>query len=49
MFVIRKRMRITEEQAVFIFINNSLPKHTSHMSQMYHQHADRGRGRDLHP
>lgn len=39
-YVIRKRIKLQPEQAIFIFINNSLPPASSLMSQMYEEHAD---------
>lgn len=39
-FVIRKRMKISSEQAIFIFINGTIPSNTSVISDIYHQHRD---------
>jgi len=40
MYVIRKRITLEPEKAIFLFINNTLPPTTSLMSQIYKQHAD---------
>lgn len=34
-YVIRKRIRLSPEKALFVFINNTLPPTSSIMSQMY--------------
>jgi len=39
-YVIRKRIKLQPEQAIFIFVNNSLPAAASLMSQTYEEHAD---------
>lgn len=39
-FVIRKRIKLSPEQAIFIFVNNTLPPTASLMSQIYKEHAD---------
>lgn len=39
-YVIRKRIKLTPEQAIFVFVNNTLPPPASLMSQIYHEHAD---------
>ena len=41
MYVIRKRIKLAPEKAIFIFINNTLPPTTALMSQIYKQHADK--------
>jgi len=38
--VIRKRIKLAPEQAIFIFVNNSLPPTAALMSQVYKEHAD---------
>ena len=40
MYVLRKRIKLTSESAIFIFIDNTLPSTSSLMSQMYKQHVD---------
>ena len=41
LYVIRKRIQnLKPEQAIFIFINNSLVSQTSLMSQLYKEHHD---------
>jgi GABA(A) receptor-associated protein len=40
MFVLRKRIKLPPESAIFIFINNTLPTSTSLMSHVYKQHVD---------
>jgi GABA(A) receptor-associated protein len=37
-YIIRKRINLTPEKAIFIFINNQLPATSSIMSQLYSQH-----------
>ena len=39
-YVIRKRIQLSSDQAIFIFVNNTLPSHTSLMSQLYKEHSD---------
>ena len=41
MYVIRKRIKLAPEQAIFMFINNTLPSTTALMSQIYQQHKDK--------
>ena len=38
MFVIRKRIKLVPEQALFIFINNELPATSELMSRIYQKH-----------
>jgi GABA(A) receptor-associated protein len=38
MYVIRKRISLTPEQAMFIFVNNQMPVQTSVISQVYKEH-----------
>lgn len=40
MMVIRKRMQLAPDQAIFLFINNTLPIAASLMSQVYREHKD---------
>jgi len=40
LFVIRKRIKLTPEQAIFIFVNNTLPHAASLMSVIYKEHSD---------
>merc|ERR1712057_108779 len=39
-YVIRKRIELTAEKAIFIFVNNTLPASASVMSQIYKEHKD---------
>lgn len=39
-YCIRKRIKLTPEQALFIFINNTLPPTGSLMSEVYQAHKD---------
>jgi GABA(A) receptor-associated protein len=39
-YVIRKRIKLPAEQAIFLFIANSLPPASALMSQVYKEHAD---------
>lgn len=39
-YVIRKRIELPQEQALFLFVNNTLPHSSSLMSQIYHDHVD---------
>lgn len=38
--VIRKRIKISEDQALFLFVNNTLPACSQLMSQIYSEHKD---------
>jgi GABA(A) receptor-associated protein len=40
LYVIRKRMKLAPEKAIFIFINNTLPPSGDLMSQLYKNHRD---------
>ena len=40
MFVIRKRLKLAPEQAIFLFINNMVPHHTQLISEVYEEHKD---------
>lgn len=39
-YVIRKRINLKPEQAIFIFINDTLPLSSLTISQLYHKHKD---------
>ena len=39
-YVIRKRIKISQEQAIFIFINNILPPTAALLSEMYEVHKN---------
>ena len=39
-YVIRKRINLTPEQSIFVFVNNTIPPAASLMSQLYHEQAD---------
>ena len=39
-YVIRKRINLSPEQAIFVFINNTIPPASSLMSQIYKEKAD---------
>jgi GABA(A) receptor-associated protein len=39
-YVVRKRIKLKPEKAIFMFINNTLPPTSSLMSQIYNQHKD---------
>lgn len=36
--ILRKRIKLAPEQAIFIFVNNTLPQHSALMSQIYKEH-----------
>ena len=38
--VIRKRIKLTPEEAIFLFINNVVPPSTMTMGQLYNEHKD---------
>lgn len=40
LYVIRKRIKLPPEKAIFIFVNNALPPTASLMSQIYSEHRD---------
>ena len=40
-FIIRKRLVLSSDKALFLFVNNSIPTATSYISEVYQQHADR--------
>jgi len=39
-YVIRKRIKLEPEKAIFIFVNNTLPSTAALMSQIYEDHKD---------
>lgn len=39
-YVIRKRIKLSSEKAIFIFINNVLPPTAALMSKIYAEHKD---------
>jgi GABA(A) receptor-associated protein len=39
-YVIRKRIRLSHEKAIFIFINNKLPPPSALLSQVYNEQKD---------
>lgn len=40
LFVIRKRLKLTEEKALFVFINNTLVPSSEIISKIYNNHKD---------
>lgn len=40
MFVIRKRMKLPSEKAIFIFVNGSIPSTNTIVSSLYDSHRD---------
>lgn len=39
-YVIRKRIKLKAEQAIFVFVNGSLPSSSALMSQLYKEHKN---------
>lgn len=39
-FIIRKRMKLSPEKAIFVFVNNTLPPTSFTLSQVYAEHKD---------
>eukprot|EP00252_Welwitschia_mirabilis_P023264 TRINITY_DN6546_c0_g3_i1.p1 TRINITY_DN6546_c0_g3~~TRINITY_DN6546_c0_g3_i1.p1 ORF type:complete len:123 (-),score=33.28 TRINITY_DN6546_c0_g3_i1:167-535(-) len=39
-YVVRKRIKLTPEKAIFIFVNNFLPPSAAIMSAVYEEHKD---------
>ena len=39
-FIIRKRIKLQADSAIFLFVNNTLPPAGALMSQVYKEHAD---------
>ena len=40
LYVIRKRLRLPPEKALFLFINGTIPLTTSLINEVYHRHKD---------
>lgn len=40
MYVIRKRIKLAPEKALFVFVNNVLPPTSALMSTIYDEHKD---------
>ena len=40
MFIIRKRINLNQEQAIFLFVNNRLPQATEQVSSIYDKEKD---------
>lgn len=40
-FIIRKRIKLSPDQAIFIFVNNTLPPASTLLSQIYKEHMDK--------
>ena len=40
MYIIRSRMKLKQEQALFIFVNNILPTNSQTVQEIYQQHKD---------
>jgi GABA(A) receptor-associated protein len=40
MFVIRKRLKLPPEQAIFLFVNGTIPPTAALMNQIYDEHRD---------
>lgn len=39
-YEVRKHMKLSEEQAIFLFVNDALPPSSALVSQIYKQHKD---------
>jgi GABA(A) receptor-associated protein len=39
-YIIRKRIELPPEKAIFIFVNNNLPTSSSYISELYETHKD---------
>ena len=39
-YTIRKRIRLSQDQAMFLFVNNVLPPTSSTIGGVYHEHKD---------
>jgi GABA(A) receptor-associated protein len=39
-YVIRRRIKLPADEAIFLFVNNTLPPAAALLSQIYQQHAD---------
>jgi GABA(A) receptor-associated protein len=40
MYVIRKRIKISQEKTIFLFINNKIPAQTADMKELYKENKD---------
>lgn len=40
MYIIRKRLKLKSEQALFLFVNNTIPSSTKTMADLYEEHVD---------
>eukprot|EP00756_Hemistasia_phaeocysticola_P005822 Hpha_TRINITY_DN13517_c0_g1::TRINITY_DN13517_c0_g1_i1::g.111538::m.111538/K08341/GABARAP, ATG8, LC3; GABA(A) receptor-associated protein len=40
LYVVRKRIRVRPEEAMFLFVNRTLPTTTTHVSTLHAMHAD---------
>jgi GABA(A) receptor-associated protein len=40
-FVIRKRLKLTPEQTIFLFVNGRIPSPNAMMNQVYDEHRDK--------
>ena len=40
MFVLRKRMKLPSEQAIFLFVDGIIPSSNALVQDLYHQHRD---------
>jgi GABA(A) receptor-associated protein len=40
LYVIRKRMRLSSEKALFVFVNNTMPPTTQMVGDIYNRHKD---------
>ncbi len=40
MSIVRNRIKLTSDEAIFLFVNNTLPSSSALMSQIYKEHAD---------
>ena len=40
LYVIRKRIKLTPEKSIFLFINNSIPSSSKIISQLYKDHKN---------
>lgn len=39
-YVIRKRIKLSSDQSIYIFVNNTMPSASALMSQVYKENAD---------
>jgi GABA(A) receptor-associated protein len=40
LYVIRKRLRLNPEKALFLFVNGTIPPNTSFINEVYNRHKD---------